>query len=1075
MNRLVRVVAMVLLALCVAELADAQPWRGRRRKPGAGSDLAPTVAIQTPTAQPTFVTTATTINLEGIAGDDRGLANIRWTNQTTAATGTATGTAAWAVTASAGTATTAQDQFGSATNENITAHTPNIGMAWTEAVDTGADDSCQILAATNSVGPSTNRQGEFLVCLLEPSSALAGADYTWPCQKADTATAASNYTAGCVFAYQDAQNFCSINWWGNANSVDMRLFRREGDVVTQIGSSQVDVPVNAVVTVDVDGTAITVSVDGVTRIGPITSAFCGTVGDVGVMFGPPSASFSTHWQRDTVRIDDVELIDRGASTSGIALNVGANVIEVCATDQATPTPHETCDLITVTRAASDTTLPVLSILDPSSGATTVAVETISGTASDNIAVSVVTVSCPNCDNVAAVSGLAEWSVLVTLRCDGVTQNVISVTATDAALNVSQADTITRTCTTADATAPTISITQPTSSATYTAPSATINLGGTAADTGGSNVSQVTYTSDRGGSGTASGTTAWTIPNLSLATGDTVFTVRSQDGAGNLSTPDTLTVTLPVSDLSVVSASLPNGIVGSAYEFCLVAQGGTPPYSWSKTAGSYPSGSPAFALNASTGCITGTPTGAETQSGIAFQVTDSAGMPDTASVTGLSLQITAAGTGPDAFYTTLSARGDVYKNYNLRNQATIDTYSAMPATVLTNPWVTYCSPQPSCDSDPHRQNAAKVVVPFWGLSNSTLASSMTADLDYWGCASTQVAGVACIMINLVGTPSNYSPGRWLRIGSEVLEVFDPDGTGPLNVRATVDGTPINGWHVRRAVNGTSAATHASGSAFDLNSNRLLYQVKLPLGPTDGNTGSADGFTYYYTWDWMKTDSYLGQSQSGEKTWQFYCYIDTKGEGKICFEPQIVTAGSQSTAAVCSAFGTPTTAMSSATDVGFFQARHYHQANTNATWSLTPGNQLGPNTIRSGSIICPMEQQYVLKPNVRYRFFFRIQQRANNFDLVDIWIASETQDAVKVVENWEISFDLNPNPSGQIGIRQWFIEIDSSDNAPAPNRIGDYHDYVNYAWWFVALRQAGEVAATTLTDAALASSGLLARPQ
>jgi hypothetical protein len=1077
MSRRVRVVAVVLLALCVAEVADAQPWRGRRRKPGAGSDLAPTVAIQTPTAQPTFITTATTINLEGIAGDDRGLANIRWTNQTTAATGNATGTFAWAVTASAGTATTAQDQFGSATNENAIDHVPNIGMAWTEALDQVTDDTCQVLSAHGSVGPSTNRQGELLACLLEPSDAISGADYTWSGRKADTAAAASNYTSGLVFAYQDAQNFCSVVWWGNANSVDMRLFRRETDVVTQIGSSSVDVPANGVVTVDVDGSAITVLVDGVTRIGPVTSAFCGTVGDVGVTFGPPSATFSTHWQRDTVRIDDVELVDRGASTSGIALNVGANVIEVCATDQATPTPHETCDLITVTRAASDTTLPVLSILDPSSGATTVAVETISGTSSDNIAVAVVTPSCPNCANVAAVSGTTEWSFMVTLTCDGVTQNVISVTATDAALNVSAADTITRTCTTADMTNPTVVITSPTSSATYTAPSAALNIGGTAADTGGSGLTQVVWSSDRGGSGVASGTTSWTIPNLTLSTGDTVFTVRSQDGAGNLSTPDTLTVTL-ASALSVTTTSLPPGVNGQAYAFCLAASGGTGPYTWTLQSGTLPAWA-SLTLDTTTCGTTnrykvhGTPNAVATTSNLVFRVTDSAGMPDTDDTAALSITITAAGTGADSYYsTTLLGRGDIWKNYDLRSQATINLYSQ----ISPNAQVTYCTPQPTCDTDPHRQNAAKIVTPFWTAGLTTITSAMTAALDYWDCLTPPVANISCIRLASLSNPSQYSPGRWLKIENEIVEVVDPDGNGPLLTRVN-DGMGNNGFHIRRAIDGTTAASHSAGSSFQRNTNSVLNQVPLPLGPTD-STGTPDGYTYFMTFDWLRTDSYLGHGIGGEKTWQFMCFIKTVTGSKICLEPQNVSPEGSTTASICSAYGTPTASINPSTDVGFFQVRHYHPGTTNADWTLTNGLALGPNTFRlsGGSVACPYLRNYVFKANVRYRFFFRVQQRALNYDLVDLWIASETEDAVKVFENLEWSFDLNPNAQGNYGLHEFrIVYLNTSDETPAPNRIVNKQDYVNYTWWFVALRQAGVVGDTTLTDAALASSGLLARPQ
>ena len=65
---------------------------------------------------------------------------------------------------------------------------------------------------------------------------------------------------------------------------------------------------------------------------------------------------------------------------------------------------------------------------------------------------------------------------------------------------------------------------------------------------------------------------------------------------------------PLSPLTITTASLPNGTVGTAYSATLQASGGTGTYTWSIDSGNLPDG---LTLNTSTGEITGTPTTANT--------------------------------------------------------------------------------------------------------------------------------------------------------------------------------------------------------------------------------------------------------------------------------------------------------------------------------------------------------------------------------------------------------------------------------------------------------------------------------
>ena len=111
----------------------------------------------------------------------------------------------------------------------------------------------------------------------------------------------------------------------------------------------------------------------------------------------------------------------------------------------------------------------------------------------------------------------------------------------------------------DTTPPTISITSPTGDATYATSSPSITLGGTASDNVG--VTQVTWVNNRGGSGTATGTTAWTATGITLQSGANVITVTAHDAAGNTGTDIiTVTYTPPGGAFTVTPSPSSSGVV-----------------------------------------------------------------------------------------------------------------------------------------------------------------------------------------------------------------------------------------------------------------------------------------------------------------------------------------------------------------------------------------------------------------------------------------------------------------------------------------------------------------------------------
>jgi hypothetical protein len=149
-------------------------------------------------------------------------------------------------------------------------------------------------------------------------------------------------------------------------------------------------------------------------------------------------------------------------------------------------------------------------------------------------------------------------------------------------------------------------------------------------------------------------------------GTTSFTVRVTDSSNPARTASKgfdITIDSAPVPPAITTASLPSGTVGSSYSQSLEATGGTPPYTWSTTAGSLPGG---LVLSAE-GEISGIPTTAGTAS-FTVRVTDSSNPAQTASKAltitidpaPVSLAITTAslpsGTVGSAYSQSLAAAG-----------------------------------------------------------------------------------------------------------------------------------------------------------------------------------------------------------------------------------------------------------------------------------------------------------------------------------------------------------------------------------------------------------------------------------
>lgn len=110
-----------------------------------------------------------------------------------------------------------------------------------------------------------------------------------------------------------------------------------------------------------------------------------------------------------------------------------------------------------------------------------------------------------------------------------------------------------------------------------------------------------------------------ISGVPTSAGASAFTIAAQDQNGNVGTRS-YNVNVGSVDLTLSPSSLPNGTQGTAYNQTVAASGGTGPYTYSLASGTLPTG---LSLNASTGAITGTPTGSGA-SGFTIAAEDSLG-------------------------------------------------------------------------------------------------------------------------------------------------------------------------------------------------------------------------------------------------------------------------------------------------------------------------------------------------------------------------------------------------------------------------------------------------------------------
>jgi uncharacterized protein (TIGR03437 family) len=529
----------------------------------------PTIAISTPTSAASFTTSSSTINLAGTASDNVGVAQVTWATDH-GASGTATGTTNWSisgVTVPAGSTqitVTAADTAGNVTSAVLTVTSTTSGSS---------DPTPPTINITSPTSGSNFISTGNTISLAGTASDNVGvAQVTWATDHGASGTAAGTTS-------------WSISGLVLPSGVT-RVTVLASDAAGNIGSSVLAVTYTAP---DTTAPSITITAPtlGTTFSTTSTSVVVSGVAadNVGVTQvtwsadrgGSGTASGTTSW-----------------STGSIGLQAGSTQITVVAHDQA---GNSASAVLTVTLPQTpDTTAPTISITSPTSSSTfstTSTSITVSGSASDNVGVTQVTWATDRgAHGVAA--GTSSWSAAGVTLLSG--SNQITVTATDAAGNLRTTALTVSSSATPSTPSDSVAIISPTTGPVYTTSVDTVNLAGTATGNGG--VTEVTWSADRGdGSGTAVGTTSWSVSGVKLKNGSNTITITARDMANVLTSQ---VIQVNYSPPSVKTRNLPKAEAGLPYSYNLEVSGGVPPYSWS--ASSLPSG---LSLS-SDGLITGTP-------------------------------------------------------------------------------------------------------------------------------------------------------------------------------------------------------------------------------------------------------------------------------------------------------------------------------------------------------------------------------------------------------------------------------------------------------------------------------------
>jgi hypothetical protein len=339
--------------------------------------------------------------------------------------------------------------------------------------------------------------------------------------------------------------------------------------------------------------------------------------------------------------------------------------------------------------------------------------------------------------------------------------------------------------------------------------------------------------------------------------------------------------------------------------------------------------------------------------------------------------------PHAFFDALVARSDVFRAYSLRPR---------PGYPVTSPYYEKQLLRPA-DGGYAACSKCDLWITYAPAEDrdpeAQDAAKVVIPAFFWPPERpvlTAAASPGDTVLSVSPVPTSFDPGRSLRVDSEIMNIVS---------RSTSSVT------VTRGAFGTAAAPHASGAPVHRNTNTVPNAVRVPMGTTDGHT-------YLFIWDAYWTRSYMKSGLTNHKTFNLI------SDG-IWLEP-----GSKYDSNL----------------PDFDPTVHVAELNVRGYGELGPG-------VTGKQPITP-RVNFLLKPGVWNRYWIQIEQRAGDYDYMDMWIADETRDAVQ-------TYTRIPLVVQNGAIEEFVLEWNTSKDEFVR---GDLRDFVSYVRNVVVLRNAGD---------------------